>query len=302
VESQAGCDGRRHAAQWSAIMRRLGVLVFAARVLWPGLVCAEDAKGGGQDKVDTEHIFGFTEGTDIGEKGEKELENNAVLHFGKHGNYAALENETSFRYGLTEDFRVSLGALVDYHIIDDVPDLADRHGADFSGLTSEFRWHVLERSNSPIGLAVSLAPQWRRVDGISGQSVESYALPVTVLTDAAIIPNKLFTAFNLTYEPSFIRTDGAWQQDNFLEVSGAASYAFSPDVFVGAEIRHLNRDRQGLFAAHGLYVGPSVFVKLSETMTFKVAWSAQIADETTHRFDLSDFERHQVLIQLVKSF
>jgi hypothetical protein len=44
-----------------------------------------------------------------------QLENNAVVRFDKHRNYAALENETSLRYGLTEDFRVSLGALFDYH-------------------------------------------------------------------------------------------------------------------------------------------------------------------------------------------
>jgi hypothetical protein len=76
-------------------------------------------------------------------------------------------------------------------------------------------------------------------------------------------------------------------------------------VFLGAEIRHLSGDgldQQGLFAAHGLYVGPSAYFKLSEKDVFKLAWSAQIPDETTHRLDLTNFERNQFMVQFVKSF
>src|SRR5262245_9776231 len=34
-------------------------------------------------EVDTEHLFGFTEGSDIGEAGEKELETDSTGRFGK---------------------------------------------------------------------------------------------------------------------------------------------------------------------------------------------------------------------------
>src|SRR4051794_11144752 len=35
------------------------------------------------DEVDTEHIFGFTEGSDIGDAGEREVEAQSFLRFGK---------------------------------------------------------------------------------------------------------------------------------------------------------------------------------------------------------------------------
>src|SRR5580700_11231205 len=59
--------------------------------------------------VDTEHIFGFTEGTDIGYKGEIELESTFVGRFGKLGSFAALQNETAIRYGVSDSFRLAGG-------------------------------------------------------------------------------------------------------------------------------------------------------------------------------------------------
>jgi hypothetical protein len=67
------------------IARRLVLPLFAALLLWPGLARAAEKKTAGQETVDTEHIFGFTEGADIGEKGEAEFENSAVVRFGKMG-------------------------------------------------------------------------------------------------------------------------------------------------------------------------------------------------------------------------
>ena len=65
-------------------------------------------------EVDTEHIFGFTEGSDIGGKGEKEFENTTIGHFGRPGSFSVFTNEAAFRYGLVEHFRASFGVLADY--------------------------------------------------------------------------------------------------------------------------------------------------------------------------------------------
>ena len=45
-----------------------------------------------------------------------------------------------------------------------------------------------------------------------------------------------------------------------------------------------------------------LFVKLADTLSVKVAWDAQIPDETTGRIDLANYERQQVRAQLVKGF
>jgi hypothetical protein len=82
------------------------------------------------EAVDIEHIFGFTEGADIGEKGEKELENTTIGYLGRPGSFTAFTNEATFRYGLEEHFRASFGVLADDDSIHSVPGLTDRTAND----------------------------------------------------------------------------------------------------------------------------------------------------------------------------
>lgn len=276
--------------------------LLALALTLPALARAEDTESSPKEAVDTEHIFGFTEGADIGEKGEKELEDTTTGRFGKDGHYAGLAHETAIRYGVVEGFRASIGALSDYHAVSGVPDLTDRHALNFSGVTSEFRWQVLERGSSPLDLTLSFTPQWQRIDDLSGQRVQSYAFPVALLADVALIPNKMFAAFNLTYAPIFTRGGGTWGQQNPVEVSFAVSTAIADNVFLGAEVRHLTLNDHGFFSGHALFVGPSLFVRLSDAITVKVAWDAQIPDETTGRLDLANYERQQARVQLAIGF
>jgi|FEC22Drversion2_1045045.scaffolds.fasta_scaffold01253_4 hypothetical protein len=252
--------------------------------------------------TDTEHIFGFTEGSDIGPKGEVELESTTVGRFGKVGDYSAIQNETAVRYGIADGLRISVGALFDYHSIANVPDVDDYAGFNFAGLTADARWQVLTRDNSPVGLTLSASPQWRRVDDHSGQPVESYSIAAGILADAMLVPNTTYAALNVFAAPTFTGTAGAWQQEAPLEASAAVAHAIAPGIFLGGEVRHLSHNHNGLFSGHALFVGPSLFVKMSETMAVKAAWSIQIPDETTGGLDLANYERHQVLLLLVKGF
>jgi hypothetical protein len=259
--------------------------------------------GGAQAEVaerDTEHIFGFTEGTDIGAKGEKEIESTFTGRFGKPGHYTAIENETAFRYGLTDSLRASAGILSSAHSIGGVPDLDDRNAAALSGVSTELRWRLLEREKAPFGLAVSIAPQWQRIDEMSGGPVQSFAFPITVLADLALIPEKLFAAFNVTYAPRFARVGGTWQQENPAEISAALSYAVTPMVFLGFEVRQLMTNDEGLFSGRALFAGPSLFMQVTETLALKTAWTVQLP-EGAHGLDLTNFERHQVRLLLVKN-
>ena len=130
-------------------------------------------------------------------------------------------------------------------------------------------------------------------------------MPAGILISRVLIPNQFFAALNLTYAPGLTRAIEGWQHNSAMEISAAASYAVTPEVFLGAEIRHLSGDsftQQGPFAAHGLYMGPSAYFKLSSTESLKFAWPVQIPDETTGRLDLRDFEHDQPFVQFVKSF
>ncbi|HYA79940.1 MAG TPA: hypothetical protein VED87_03290, partial [Methylocystis sp.] len=91
-------------------VRRFGRALLVALSLSPGLAhAAEEEKR--EATVDTEHIFGFVEGSDIGEKGEKEVDHSSYIFGGKPGNFVAVSNETDFRYVIDDGFRASLKIL-----------------------------------------------------------------------------------------------------------------------------------------------------------------------------------------------
>jgi hypothetical protein len=187
-------------------MHRISGLLITLSLgsLLPVLAHAEEAdpkSAASTSYFDSEHIFGFAEGSDIGAKGELEIESVTIGSFGAHGSYSNIDNETSLRYGVTNELRLSIGTLTDYFNIH-VPALGDRSAPDFSGIITEVRWHILDWRTSPFGMTLSLNPFWRRADPTSGQSHGNYAFPVTLLVDSEVIPEKFFTVLNLIYHPS----------------------------------------------------------------------------------------------------
>ena len=167
----------------SSLVASRGALLMLAALMLPTLAQAQVLGSNAPGAVDTEHIFGFAEGADIGEKGESELEITATGLAGKTGQYAGILNETALRYVVTDGFRASIGGLTDYHAISGVPGLADLHSLNvFSGVSSEFRWQFLNRVSSPLDLTLSFEPQWQHIDDISGQNQQCYVLPVSSRT------------------------------------------------------------------------------------------------------------------------
>jgi hypothetical protein len=282
------------------MVTRIDRLLLAIALIVPGARHAE--KSIRSVSIDTEHIFGFTEGADVGEMGQRELENTFTGLFGKPGNYAALRNETAFRYDIADGLRLSLGVTFDYHSIRGAPNLDDHTGFGFSGVTGELRWQVLRLDCAPLEVALSMAPQWQRSDDMTGQQTESYSLPLTLVADIQPVAATLFAALNLTVAPNYTRLDDGWQRETRMEASVAEALALAPGLFLGAEVRHLNHNRQGFLTGHALYVGPSLYVNLPEGLAVKVAWSIQVPDETTGTLDLVNYEGNQVRLQLVKGF
>jgi len=58
----------------SSLLASCGALLILAALMLPSLAQAEDSASKEPEPVDTEHIFGFAEGADIGEKGESEFD------------------------------------------------------------------------------------------------------------------------------------------------------------------------------------------------------------------------------------
>ena len=274
---------------------------------------------GGEAGVNTRYLFGFTEGADTERAGEREFENDVIGRFGKRGgSYTALQNKTELEYGITNNLMFERGTFTSYYRIRNVPDLEDRNAANFDGLFAELKYRILDRTIHPIGLAVSVEPEWHRFSETSGTREDSYALEFKLYADKELIPNKLFVAANLAYEPEaahvreFDPDTGRfteWERESSLRASGAISMALTDRLFLGAEVRYLAKYEGSFlnrFEGRALYVGPTLSARILPNAILQGAYSVQIAgkaeDEPERRLDLVNFERHQARLRLVFEF
>jgi hypothetical protein len=257
--------------------------------------------------IDSEHLFGFTEGSDIGAKGEKELELELAGGFGKRGGtYSALSQTTAGKFTILDQFRIAPAVTVDHHHIRGVPGLDDRNQLAFAGVAFEMKYRVLDRHQAPFGLTIAATPNWRRVDEASGEPVDSYGASFLVAADRELVAERLFAAVNLTYGPaaSRSRVTGAWERESSLGVSTALAAQVAQGVFVGGEVRYERAyDSIGFahFAGHALFVGPSIYAKLAKTVWIQATWNAQVAGRAADdpgALDLSNFERHQAKVRV----
>jgi hypothetical protein len=171
-----------------------------------------------------------------------------------------------------------------------------------SGLTSEFRWQFSEHDSAPIGLTLSLAPTWRRVNDPTPGQGQAYMLPVSLLADHVFIPNRLYAAVNATITPTFSAVAGLWQSAQPFELSAALAGALGDRIFLGGEVRWAAQKLNAPFGDGAVYIGPSLYVKLQENLTVKAAWSAQAPDLLTGRMNIGSYERHQILFQFAYGF
>src|SRR5262249_39169341 len=256
-------------------------------------------------EIDTEHLFGFTLGSSIGEKGEKEVESETTARTGKGaGSYFTLAQQFEFKNTLTDNFRISAAAVFGYHDIGAVPDFDNRSRGTFQGLASQLAFRLVKPEHAPFGLSLFAEPHWARVDDLSGAWVENYGSTFTFAADRELIANKLFAAVNLIYDPEATRllAPNTWMRQSTLGLSAAVAVQVKEAIFLGTELRAFTL-YDGLafdsFVGRALFAGPTLYAKLSERWWMSLAWNVQLAGHVVDRpsaFDMVNFERHQAKI------
>jgi hypothetical protein len=110
-----------------------------------------------EPEIDSEHLFGFTIGSDIGERGEKEIENETNALSGKNGgSYTAIFEQLEAKYTVAQNFRIAAAAVFAYDDISGVPDIEDLRRGAFQGTSVDGRLRLLDRERSPFGFTVSI--------------------------------------------------------------------------------------------------------------------------------------------------
>jgi hypothetical protein len=254
------------------------------------------------ETIETEHLFGFTIGSDVGEVGEREVEGTVTGRFAKQtGSYNAASSTLSAEFVPLPNLRTEFtGALVSYDIAG-VSGLADQRYTSFGGLSADIRYRVLDRATAPFGFAIGAEPHWDRADDVTGEPVSQYGVDFVAAADWEVIPDRVVAAFNLLYQPETMRSKatGTWSQESTAGVAIAVMAQVHSGILVGGEARYLRKyDGLGLdtFAGQGFFIGPTVYVKLSERAWITAAWSAQVTGQATTSvgsLDLVNFERHQ---------
>lgn len=261
--------------------------------------------------VDTQFLFGFTQGSDVGELGEKEIESETVGRFGKaDGSYAALTSELRAEFVPLENFRVEVGAIVNYSSISGVSGFDDRNEVQFGGFALEGRYRLLDRRVAPVGLTLSAEPHWTRIDDTSGELVANFGSEFVVAVDRELVENRIFAALNVRYDPEWthLLARDVWLPQSTLGISAAVTAQVDAGVFFGIEthyVRGYDGAGANVFLGDALFVGPTTYLRLSKSFSVSAALSVQVAGiavDVPGSLNLRDFERLQARLRLEYDF
>jgi hypothetical protein len=276
------------------IVKTIGVAMLCLSAL---LATGVHAEG-----IDTEHLFGFMIGTDVGNVGEREFQSQTTGRFSKDaGRYRAIEKEFELEFVPARNFRIEMGTAFTAHDISGVAGFEDRRQLAWQGVSVDFRYRFLEREKAAFGLTLAAVGRADRVDETTASVVRSYGTEMTLAIDRELIPDFVVAALNLSYAPEWTRVarTGAAEQESTIGAAFAVMAQLRPGFFLGGEARYQRRyDGIGLeeLAGQALFVGPTAYLKLSEKSRLTLAWSSQLwgrAAGSGSGLDLVNFERHQ---------
>jgi hypothetical protein len=294
-----------------ALSRAILLIVLAVLVATSSAHGAAGKRADKTGEVDTEHMFGFTEGSDIGEAGEKELEADSTGRFGKlGGSYNTVATAIEAKYSFSDRFRLSAVATVAYYDITGVNAIDDRRQGALQSVSFDARFRLFDREQAPFGLTLSVEPRRGFADEMGGEPADQHGAEFRVLADRELIPGRLFAALNVSYEPeqTRLRASGETLRESTLGIGAAIAMQVMPNVFVGAEARNLRHyDGLGLngFAGQAFYIGPTFYATFGERYFISAAWNVQVWSAvagSSGALDLDNFERHHVKLRIGARF
>jgi hypothetical protein len=256
--------------------------------------------------LDTEHLFGFVEGGDIGNKGERELVADSTLRAGKsNGSFADTTSELEFKYTAFQNFRISGAVSLAYYDIVGVTGIDGARRAAIQSFSFDTRFRVLDRARAPFGLTLSIAPHWGLVDETSGVGTNHFGTEIQLLAEREIRPEQLVGAVNLLFandRARLLASDGI-EHESLLGAGVALAAQIVPGIWLGGEARYL-RDYSGAalnaLTGQALYIGPTLHARLGRNAFMSVAWNSQVwggAIIAPGALDLANFERHQAKLR-----
>lgn len=258
-------------------------------------------------EVDTEHLFGFSEGTDIGTPFQPEVESELVGRFGQaDGSYSALALSLSLKYPLSSWFRIAPTVTVSRFDIFGVSDIEDRGSIGLEQLGIEFRLRPFSREDHLFGLTFVAMPFVGFVDPTTGAPGDGWGTFFLIAADREVVPGRLFAALNLGYAFGRIRdySTGQSVDGSELAFSAAATGRLWENVYLGGEVRYRRGFDSLAFGnptGQAVYLGPTFYVALGKGASLSGAWNIQVWGQSTGLdpgLDLALFQRQTFKLRL----
>jgi hypothetical protein len=299
-------------ARRRSLLRGLPSLrVALALACAPSLAAAEDDESldAGQPEspfyaLDTKNLFGFLEGADVGEKGDRSLEFETTGSFGREqGLFRSIEQEFIFENTPTDSLGLEFGANVLGQDVRHVPDLPDFAGVNFNGLSVELRYALIHRTAEfPIQVTLTAEPEWSSIAD-AGQRTVDFGASFRAIADAISSDRRLYGAVNLVYAPEGSQLAGQpWEHEAVLSAAAAVSYRLTPPLMFGAEADY-DRAYEGLvpreFLGHAAYFGPTFHYQINEKLDLS---AAVLVQAPAGRLDFDDFPRQLAKLRLEVEF
>ena len=263
-------------------------------LLWPACGFAEG--------IDTEHIYGFMIGSDVGSPGEREFQAVTTGRFSKQaGTYQAFGQQLELEFVPVKNFRIEVGTTLAAYDIASVPGFVDRTQAGWQGAALDLRYRFLDHETAPFGLTVALESHGNRIDETTASRAQNYGTELTLALERDLIPGLAVATLNLGYQPEWTHLAGVptAQQDSTLAVAFGIMAQVRPGFLLGGEARYFRKyDGIGLdeLAGEAFFVGPTAYFQLSERARLTATWSIQAWGRpagTSATLDLANFERQQ---------
>ncbi len=167
--------------------------------------------GSKSQDVDTEHLFGFTEGSDAGEKGEQEVVVDTITRLGKRlsgaggGHYRVLDTKLGYQFDPVDRLSIEFGAFGTFRQVRNILDLDDKSYGTFDGVSVEVKYQFLKGDkDQPLGLALELRPRFARVLPIEGNGADIFDMETVLQLDLQLVPDKLWYGSNISFEPAAV--------------------------------------------------------------------------------------------------
>lgn len=204
-----------------------------------------------------ERFFTYVYESDVLPKGRWEFEQWLTYRRGypdgdRNYNRHLWDFREEIEYGLTD--RLSAALYLNFRQDQKVArrkGFSDDSSFKFKGLSTEFKYQLLNPNTQPVGFALYLEPTFNGNE----QELEYKAIFSKMLNDRWVL------AANASYEQEWEREDGENKRESVLEFTAGAAYRFNPHWSLGVEGRyHSVYHGLGLndHLGTGWFVGPNV--------------------------------------------